>query len=79
MWWFYTPNKDRESQRSDLDARLTDRQWELYRRSIIEKWPESAHKAAVSAAINYKLMILDLEEKGSIEVPDHPRYADDAE
>jgi hypothetical protein len=26
---------------------MTERQWELYRFSVVEKWQESPHKAAV--------------------------------
>ena len=68
----------------DLDARatsqrravplspitMTERQWELYRLSVVEEWQESPHKAAVIEAIKHKLMILALQEKASIEEPD---------
>jgi hypothetical protein len=46
---------------------MTERQWELYRLSVVAEWPESPHKAAVIAAIKHKLMILALQEKASIE------------
>jgi len=37
---------------------MNERQWELYRLSVVEKWPESSLKKAVSAAIEHKLMAL---------------------
>jgi hypothetical protein len=46
---------------------MTERQWELYRLSVVEKWQESPHKAALLGAIKHKLMILALQEKASIE------------
>jgi hypothetical protein len=46
------------------------RQWELYRLSVVEEWQESPRKAAVIGAINHKLMILALQEKASIDLPD---------
>jgi len=49
---------------------MTERQWELYRLSVVEEWPESPHKAAVIRAIKHKLMILALQEKASIKAPD---------
>jgi hypothetical protein len=49
---------------------MTERQWELYRLSVVEKWQESPHKAAVIEAIKHKLMILALQEKESIDLPD---------
>jgi hypothetical protein len=49
---------------------MTERQWELYRLSVVEEWPESPHKAAVIGAIKHKLMILALQEKASIEASD---------
>jgi hypothetical protein len=51
---------------------MTERQWELYRLSVVDEWPESPHKAAVIGAIKHKLMILALQEKAFIEVPDTP-------
>jgi hypothetical protein len=51
---------------------MTERQWELYRLSVVDEWPESPYKAAVIGAIKHKLMILDLQEKASIKVPDTP-------
>jgi hypothetical protein len=37
---------------------MNERQWELYRLSVVERWAESPYKRAVSAAIEYKLMVL---------------------
>ena len=37
---------------------MNERQWELYRLSVVKEWSESAYKTAVSAAIEYKLMVL---------------------
>jgi len=37
---------------------MNERQWELYRLSVVETWSESPYKRAVSAAIKHKLMIL---------------------
>jgi hypothetical protein len=51
---------------------MTERQWEFYRLSVVEEWPDSPHKAAVIGAIKHKLMILALQEKAAIEVPDAP-------
>ena len=48
---------------------MTERQWELYRLSVVEEWPESPHKAAVIGAIKHKLKILALQEKESTEHP----------
>jgi hypothetical protein len=48
---------------------MTERQWELYRLSVVEEWQESPHKAAVVGAIKHKLMILAQQEKASIETP----------
>jgi hypothetical protein len=48
---------------------MTERQWELYRLSVVEEWQESPHKAAVIGAIKHKLMVLALQEKASTEAP----------
>ena len=53
---------------------MTEQQWELYRLTVVEEWPESPYKAAVIGAIKHKLMILALQEKASIEVPDTPTH-----
>ena len=49
---------------------MTERQWELYRLSVVEEWQESPYKAAVIGAIKHKLMILALQERASIDLPD---------
>jgi hypothetical protein len=38
---------------------MDERQWELYRMSVVETWAESPYKRAVSAAIEHKLMVLE--------------------
>jgi hypothetical protein len=43
---------------------FVERQWELYRRSVAEKMPDSDYKAAVLAGIAHAIMRLD-----SIETP----------
>ena len=40
---------------------MNERQWELYRLSVVERWSESPYKRAVSAAIEHKLMVLELQ------------------
>lgn len=37
---------------------MNERQWELYRLSVVQRWSESPYKRAVSAAIEHKLMVL---------------------
>jgi len=49
---------------------MTEQQWELYRLSVVEEWPESPYKEAVIEAIKHKLMILPLQEKASNDLPD---------
>ena len=49
---------------------MTERQWELYRLNVVEEWQESPYKAAVIGAIKHKLMILALQERASIDLPD---------
>jgi len=44
-----------------------ERQWELYRRSVIERMPDSDYKTAVLAAIEHRLMMLDRREAASRE------------
>jgi len=63
----------RSQRRADpLSPPMTERQWELYRLSVVDEWQESPHKAAVIGAIKHKLMIMALREKASINVPDTP-------
>jgi hypothetical protein len=51
---------------------MTERQWELYRLSVMKEAEESPHKAAVIRAIEHKLMTLDLEEKACMPPADSP-------
>ena len=37
---------------------MNERQWELYRLSVVKTWSESPYKRAVSTAIEHKLMVL---------------------
>jgi hypothetical protein len=46
---------------------MMERQWELYRRSVIERMPDSDYKSAVLAAIEHRLMMLDRMEAASLE------------
>jgi hypothetical protein len=34
---------------------MTERQWELYRLSVVETWPDSPYKTATIDAIQHKL------------------------
>ena len=43
---------------------MNERQWELYRLSVVERWAESPYKRAVSAAIEHKLMVLGQHKVG---------------
>jgi hypothetical protein len=57
--------------RTERGYLATERQWELYRRNVVEEWQESPYKAAVIGAIKHKLMIMAQEESAaSIGVPD---------
>ena len=38
---------------------MTERQWELYRLSVVEKWPDSPYKAATIAGIRHKLAVIE--------------------
>ena len=38
---------------------MTERQWELYRRSVVERMPDSDYKTAVLAGIAHRLTTLD--------------------
>jgi hypothetical protein len=53
---------------------IVERQWELYRRSVIERMPDSDYKTAVLAAIEHRLMMLDRVEAASREY--RHRWAD---
>jgi hypothetical protein len=41
---------------------MTERQWELYRLSVVEQMPESAYKKAVIDAIQHRLKMLEMQE-----------------
>jgi hypothetical protein len=45
---------------------MTERQWELYRLSVAEEWPDSPFKAATMSGIQHKL--------AAIEDAEAPRY-----
>jgi hypothetical protein len=38
---------------------MTERQWELYRLSVLETWPDSPFKAATIAGIQDKLAVIE--------------------
>jgi hypothetical protein len=44
---------------SEKGVTMNERQWELYRLSVVETWSESPYKIAVSTAIEHKLKILE--------------------
>jgi hypothetical protein len=37
---------------------MSEHQWELYRLSVVEKWPDSPYKAATIAGIQHKLEMI---------------------
>jgi hypothetical protein len=41
---------------------MTERQWELYRLSVVETWPDSPFKAATIAGIRNKLAAIQYAE-----------------
>jgi len=49
-----------------------ERQWELYRRSVAERMPDSDYKAAVLAGIAHALMRLDSMEASRCGLTDTP-------
>ncbi len=54
----WEPPSETEPRRT-LAKGMSERQWERYRLSIVEEWPESPFKDAVMAAIEHKLKGLD--------------------
>jgi len=40
---------------------MNERQWELYRLSVAEQWPDTPLKRAVIAAIKHRLREIDLQ------------------
>ena len=45
---------------------MSDHQWELYRLSVVETWPDSPYKAATIAGIRHKLATIE-DTKAQIE------------
>ena len=41
---------------------MTERDWELYRLSVVEQLPEGPYKNATIAGINLKIQLLDHQE-----------------
>jgi hypothetical protein len=41
---------------------MTEHQWELYRLSVVETWPNSPYKTATIAGIQHKLAALEYAE-----------------
>ncbi len=57
---------------------MNERQWELYRLSVVETWAESPYKRTVSAAIEHKLMVLGQDTAAGMNpttTPTSPRYS----
>jgi hypothetical protein len=38
---------------------MNERQWELYRLSVAESWPDSPYKAATITGIRHKLAVIE--------------------
>jgi len=55
---------------------MNERQWELYRLSVVEKWSESPYKRAVSAAIEHKLRVLSQHAVAGEEAKKHTSGTD---
>jgi len=41
---------------------MTEHQWELYRLSVVETWPDSPYKTATIAGIQHKLAAIEYAE-----------------
>jgi hypothetical protein len=54
---------------------MNERQWELYRLSVVERWSDSPYKRAVAAAIERKLMVLELQASLREDSNDHASAA----
>jgi len=54
---------------------MTERQWELYRLSIVEQMPESPYKKAVINAIKHKLRTVEIRESTTGTVKNGTRSA----
>jgi hypothetical protein len=53
---------------------MTERQWELYRLSVVEPLPESPYKAALIGAIEHKLRTLDAQVAGGAPEEERPLH-----
>ncbi len=53
---------------------MTERDWELYRLSVVEQLPEGAYKDALIGGINLKLRLLDQMEARRGEAMQQNRY-----
>ncbi len=42
---------------------MSDLQWELYRLSVIETWPDTPYKAATLAAIRHRLTVIEQQQR----------------
>jgi hypothetical protein len=51
---------------------MTERDWELYRLSVVEQLPEGPYKDATIAGIRHKLQLLDKHEPAPREEPAGP-------
>jgi hypothetical protein len=53
------PERPAGTSSEEKGVTMNERQWELYRLSVVETWSDTPYKRAVSAAIEHKLMILE--------------------
>jgi hypothetical protein len=53
---------------------MNERQWELYRLSVVERWSESPYKRAVSAAIEHKLIVLGQHTNAGVDATPTPAF-----
>ena len=56
---------------SDGDL-MTERDWELYRLSVVERMPDSALKIGTIAGIKHKLRQIDVHESAAADSPEQP-------
>jgi hypothetical protein len=54
--------------RSPYRAYMTERQWELYRLSVIERLRESPYKSAVLDGIRHRLRMIEMQEASAAAV-----------
>lgn len=52
---------------------MNERQWELYRLSVVEEMPDCPHKKAIIDGIRHKLMELDKQETIQTHAGSHQR------